>query len=131
MCVYIFKKFENKANKQNTQNIYSLNVTCVWIIRTTTTTTTTTTLGNYRTMVTKYEHIQFDKDMVIFGSINIKHEFVNWIIVNVKFYIYRTKLEQKILNKIGIQNASTKIHILKKKCLHKEFGHHGKYILKT
>ena len=42
---------------------------------------------------------QLDKDMVLFGSINITHEFVNWIIVNVKFYIYRTKLQKKILNK--------------------------------
>ena len=53
----------------------------------------------------KYKHIQLDKDMVLFGSINIKHEFVNWIIVNVKFYIYRTKLQKKILNKIGIKNT--------------------------
>ena len=56
--------------------------------------------------------------MVLFGSINIKHEFVNWIIVNVKFYIYRTKLQKKILNKIGIKNTlivtSTQIHVLQK-----------------
>ena len=67
-------------------------------------------------MVTKYEHIQLDKDMVIFGSINIKHEFVNWIIVNVKFYIYRTKLQQKIINK------STKIHILQKNAYIRNVG---------
>ena len=52
--------------------------------------------------------------MVLFGGINIKHEFVNWIIVNVKFYIYRTKLQKKILNKIGIKNTLIdKLQVLK------------------
>ena len=55
--------------------------------------------------------------MVLFGSINKKHEFVNWINVNVKIYIYRTKLQKKILNTIGIKVLK---YIFYKRCLHKE-----------
>ena len=79
----------------------------------------------------------------LIGSINIKHEFVNWIIVNVKFYIYRTKLQKKILYKIGIKNTliviRDKLQMLKYIFYKKtafirnlmKTGHHGKYFLNT
>jgi thioredoxin-related protein len=74
----------------------------------------------------KDETIQLDKHMVLFGSLNTNHKFVNWLIVNVKHCIYRTKLQKNILHITGIKNVlkdklQIEKYILYKNCSHKEF----------
>jgi hypothetical protein len=41
----------------------------------------------------------FTKNIVMFGMINNKHSsFVNWLTINIKYYIYSIKIQKKMLN---------------------------------
>ena len=49
----------------------------------------------------KGEHIKFDKQTVLFGILNSrgnKTTFANWLTINVKYYIYVSKMQKKERN---------------------------------
>ena len=53
-------------------------------------------------ILNRSEHIKVDKHMILFGI--IKNVLLNWLIVNIKYYIYITKIRKGKLNKDAIKN---------------------------
>ena len=77
----------------------------------------------------KGEHINFDKQTVLFGIFNSKGNkttFANWLIINVKYYIYVSKMQKIKPSIYALLNIiKDKIHIEKyilyKNCQFEEF----------
>ena len=77
----------------------------------------------------KGEHIKFDKQTVLFGIFNSKGNkttFANWLIINVKYYIYVSKIQKIKPSIYALLNIiKDKIHIEKyilyKNCQFEEF----------
>ena len=65
----------------------------------------------------KGEHITFDKQTVLFGifkSKGNKTAFANWLIINVKYYIYVSKMQKMKSSIYALLNiVKDKIHIEK------------------
>jgi hypothetical protein len=59
--------------------------------------------------------INFSKTNIMFGLINNeKDNFLNWLIINIKYYVYCTKIQKKTLEILAIKNVlQTKFHIEK------------------
>ena len=71
-------------------------------------------------------HIIFDKNTVLFGTTEFKDIFFNWLIINVKYYIYRMKIQNAKLSTEALKiilNDKLQIekYIFYKNCLFKEF----------
>ena len=71
--------------------------------------------------------LQLEKHIVIFGMINNETcRFVNWLIINIKHYIYRIKVQKQKLNIKAIKNILQKLfqiekYILFKNCVYNLF----------
>ena len=49
--------------------------------------------------------INFSKDIVMFGMVNNKNStFINWLTINIKYYIYNMKIQKKMLNINSVKN---------------------------
>ena len=49
--------------------------------------------------------INFSKDIVMFGMANNKNStFINWLTINIKYYIYNMKIQKKMLNINSVKN---------------------------
>ena len=48
--------------------------------------------------------ITFTRDQIILGSLNKSHKVLNWLVINIKYYIFKTKLKKQRLNIFAIQN---------------------------
>ena len=49
--------------------------------------------------------INFSKDIVLFGMVNNKNStFINWLTINIKYYIYNMKIQKKMLNINSVKN---------------------------
>ena len=72
--------------------------------------------------------INFNKDIVMFGMINNKNSsFVNWLTINIKYYIYSMKIQKKVLNINNVKDMlKTKFdiekYILFKNCKYETFN---------
>ena len=72
------------------------------------------------------ENIILDKNTILFGIIKNRNIFINWLIVNIKYYIYRMKIQKHGLKKeVLFKIISKKLNIEKyrfyKNCHFKEF----------
>ena len=71
--------------------------------------------------------LQLEKHIVNFGMINNETcKFVNWLIINIKHYIYRMKVQKQKLNIKAIKNILQKLfqiekYILFKNCVYNLF----------
>ena len=72
--------------------------------------------------------IDFNKNNIMFGLINNeKDNFLNWLIINIKYYIYCTKIHKKCLEITAIKNILQKNfeiekYILFKNCNYEKFN---------
>ena len=61
----------------------------------------------------KGEHIKFDKQTVLFGMFNSKGNktpFANWLIINVKYYIYVSKMQK--IKTVNLKNLTNIGHLV-------------------
>lgn len=75
---------------------------------------------------TKNEQIELSKKVILLGYTDKQNKVLNWLILNIKQYIYRTKIQKHQLNIFALQNIIKKNleierYILFKNCRYDEF----------
>jgi hypothetical protein len=73
-------------------------------------------------------HMKLNKTVILFGLTDkTKDVFLNWLLINIKYYIYKTKIEKRELNIVAVKNTLQNKYeiekcILFKTCRYEEYN---------